>query len=288
MDTFFQDINIAELKTQLISYLPNVLSALLIFIIGYVVYKMGKKPISIALARAGLEEALIRIILKIAKVFVVVILFVMALGQLGVNVGAALAGIGVIGIAIGFAAQDSLSNIIAGFLIFIDKPFKVGDYISHEDKYGRVQLITLRSTRIRTQDNTYVVIPNQKIINDVVVDHSTNGETRVVVKVGIAYKESIDEARNVLLQEIKNMEDVLEIPAPDVVVDELAESSVKLLVHVWVNDASIERKTHFALTEVCKKSLDKAGIEIAFPHMRLFVEDIKDSVIDKLSKSPTS
>ena len=282
MNTFFKNINTEEFKIQIMEYFPNIISAVLIFVGGYVIYKVGEKIISRAFVRAGLEQALIKILLKIIKMFFVVIVVVMALGQLGVNIGAALAGIGVIGIALGFAAQDSLSNVIAGFLIFIDKPFKVGDYISHENRYGRVEIITLRSTRIRTQDNTYVVIPNQKIINDVIVDHSTDGDTRVVIKIGIAYKESIDKAREVLMSEIVKIEGVITTPAPDVVVDGLGDSSINLLVRVWIKDASIERRTHYSLVETCKKALDKAEIEIPFPHMQLIVDEIKDSVVDKI------
>jgi len=274
MNDFLSNIDMGALKTQLLTYVPNIFIALAILVAGYVLHFLFRRVVKKAMHKAHIEDALIRIIGKIIKGVFIIVTVIMAVGQLGVNVGAALAGIGVLGIAVGFAAQDSLSNIIAGFIIFIDKPFRVGDFITHDDEYGRVEQITLRSTRIRTQDNTYVVIPNQKIINDVLIDHSTNGETRVVVKVSIAYSASIDDARKALIESALKIDGVLENPEPSVVVDELADSGVNLFVRVWTKDASHERSIYFALTESSKKALDAAGISIPFPHMRVLMDKI--------------
>src|SRR5690606_22609404 len=113
--------------------------------------------------------------------------------------------------------QETVANMIVGFLIFWDRPFKIGDYISTEERYGEVKEITLRTTRIRTLDNTYVVIPNRQIIGATLVNHSMYGETRVVVPVGIAYKEDIAKARAVLLTALRQVTGVMRHPEPDVV-----------------------------------------------------------------------
>jgi small conductance mechanosensitive channel len=203
---------------------------------------------------------------------------VSAAAQLGINVTAALAGISVAGLAVGLAAQDSLSNMIAGFLIFWDKPFHVGDYVTVMDQYGRVVEITMRSTRIRTQRNTYVVIPNKHIIDSVLVNHTRHGEIRVEVEIGIAYRESIPAARRVLLDAVSKVEGVLADPAPDVVVKQTGASSVDLLVRVWIDDAGVERRTYFRAIEACKLALDAAGIQIPFPHLQLFVDSVEERV----------
>jgi small conductance mechanosensitive channel len=202
----------------------------------------------------------------------------MAADQVGINVGAALAGLGVAGIAVGFAAQDTLANIIAGFLIFLDKPFAVGEWVNVAGQYGEVSSITMRTTRIRTNNNTYVVIPNKKIIDEVLVNHSKHGETRVDVPVGIAYKESVPKAREVILRALGEMDVVLKSPAADVVVTELGGSSVNLDVRVWISNASRERPTYFHVMEASKLALDAAGIEIPYPHLQLFVENVEDRV----------
>jgi small conductance mechanosensitive channel len=219
---------------------------------------------------------------------IVLMLFglVMAASQVGVNVSAALAGLGVAGLAIGFASQDILSNVIAGFVIFLDKPFGVGDFIHVEDQYGSVTNITLRSTRIRTRQNTYVVVPNKNIIDAVVVNHSKHGETRVDVPVGIAYRESISRAREVLLEAVSGLKHVIEDPPPSVVVEELGGSSVNLLVRVWIRNAEREKPVFFEAMEAAKVALDDANIQIPYPHLQLFWDDIEDRVVRKLATVP--
>jgi len=204
----------------------------------------------------------------------------MAGWQLGINVGAAVAGLGVAGIAVGFAAHDSLANVISGIIVFLDRPFIVGDWITVEDEYGKVSNITLRSTRIRTPRNSYVVIPNKKIIDTVLENHSKHGRLRVDVPVGIAYKEDVGEARNVLLEAVAKLDGVLSEPAPDVVVDGLGSSSVDLLVRVWTNAAERRQATIFSVVEAAKRALDETGIEIPFPHLQLFVDNVEDEVWD--------
>jgi len=129
-------------------------------------------------------------------------------------------------------------------------------------------------------ENTYVVIPNKKVIGETLVNHSMYGETRVNVPVGIAYKEKAAAAREVMLAAVRGLEGILEIPPPDVVVTELSNSSVNLQVRVWIRDAAVERPVFFRVIEACKVALDEAGIEIPFPHLQLFLEDIRPRVWD--------
>jgi small conductance mechanosensitive channel len=236
--------------------------------------------------RAGLEPTLIRhLVDSVFRFSLLLFGLVMAAGQLGINVGAALAGIGVAGLAIGFAAQDSLSNTIAGFLIFWDKPFLVGDWVEVADEYGRVDEITLRTTRIQTNNNTYVVIPNQRIIDEVLVNHSKHGSTRVEVPVGIAYKEFVPDARKVILDAVCDLEWVDREPAPAVVVQELASSGVSLLVRVWITDVSKEKPIYNRVLEASKLALDDAGIQIPYPHLQLFLDRVEPEVWDGLAEA---
>ena len=160
---------------------------------------------------------------------------------MGINVGAALAGLGVVGLTIGFAAKDTLSNIMAGFLIFWDKPFHVGDWVSLGGSDGQVAEITMRTTRLRTRNNTWIIIPNEAVINQVLVNHSTDGQTRLEVPVGIAYKEDIGMARRAILGALESVDGVMRDPAPAVVVNSLGDSSIDLLIQVWIPDAEAEK-----------------------------------------------
>jgi small conductance mechanosensitive channel len=268
-----------QVKTAALLAAPKVVAALLVFFLFWLVLRITQPALRAALHRAHFVEGLIKLMVDgLYRATLLTLGLVMAASQLGINISALLAGIGVAGIAIGFAAQETVANMIAGFLIFWDRPFKIGDFITTQDRYGEVRDITLRTTRIRTNENTYVVIPNKQIIGDTLINHSMYGEMRVNVPLGIAYKEQVAEARQVLLEAALKVEGVMSIPAPDVVAAALGDSSVNLLVRVWIDEAAWERPVFYRVMEASKAALDAAGIEIPFPHLQLFVEDVRERV----------
>jgi len=273
-----------HLRSVLLVVFPRIGSALVVLVVFWIVLRTTRPLLRHALSRARFADALVGMLVDgLYKGSLVVIGLITAASQLGINVAAALAGLGVAGIAVGFAAQETVANMIAGFLVFWDRPFKIGDYITTQDKYGKVQEITMRTTRIRTMENTFVVIPNKQIIGDMLVNHSMYGEIRINVPMGIAYKESISHARSVLLPAIMSVPGVLTTPQPEVVAFKLGDSSIDLQARAWIADAATERPTTFAILERCKEALDEAGIEIPFPHLQLFVEDIKENATRALA-----
>ena len=276
-----------ELVNRLVGFIPDMIAAAFVLLLFWVLFKLTKSAFRKLLTRAGIAPPLIQMLVDNVYRFVLLAFaLVMAADQVGINVGAALAGLGVAGIAVGFAAQDSLANTIAGFLIFWDKPFVVGDWVTVADRYGRVSEITMRTTRIRTNNNTWVVIPNKKIIDEVLVNHSKHGETRIDVPVGIAYKEYIPEARRVILEAVNQVKGITANPPPDVVTTELGGSSVNLQVRVWIEDAAQEQPVYVRVMEVSKLALDAAGIQIPYPHLQLFVENVEDRVLEKMAGFP--
>ncbi len=279
MQEFLSLFDPNRVADMLLGFVPRLAAALIVFLLFWLLVRLTRPTLRALLRRADIAETLTKLLIDNVYRFVILGLgLVMAASQLGINVGAALAGIGVAGIAVGFAAQDSIANSIAGFLIFWDKPFQVGDYVTTQGRYGVVRNITMRTTRIRTMENTYFVIPNRKVIEEPLVNHSMYGETRVNVPLGIAYKEKIPQAREVLLKAARSIEGVMEDPAPAVVVTELGNSSVNLEVRVWIGEAGDERRVFFGTLEACKLALDEAGIQIPFPHLQLFVDTVEDSV----------
>lgn len=280
-------LNPDRVDAMLAAALPKVLAALAVLVVFWLVLKVTQPGLRRVLGRARFAEALIKLTVDgLYRGTMILLAFVMAASQLGINVSALLAGLGVVGIAVGFAAQETVANMIAGFLIFWDRPFKVGDFITTAGKYGEVREITMRTTRIRTPENTFIVIPNKQIIGELMVNHSMYGETRVNVPIGIAYKETVAEARRALLAAVARLDDVLETPAPDVVVKETGDSSVNLEVRVWIDDASRERPVFHQVIEASKLALDEAGIEIPFPHLQLFVDDVRPRVWDQAARFP--
>jgi small conductance mechanosensitive channel len=193
------------------------------------------------------------------------------LGQLGINVTAAIAGVGVLGLAVGFAAQQTLANIFSGFGIFVDKLYAAGDWVKVADNYGEVVSISLRTTKIRTLDNTFISVPNSLVTSSPVTNYSEEGLLRITARVSIGHKESVDKARAALLKTVSEIKGVKKKPVPMVVVDKLGESSVELLVRIWVDEPGFEQKYYFLLTEACKQALDKAKISIPFPQRDIHI-----------------
>jgi small conductance mechanosensitive channel len=262
-----------------IHLIPDLLAAAVVLAAFYVAFRLSRRPLRMVFARAGMHQKLVELLVdSIYRYGLLAVALVMAASQLGINVGAAIAGLGVAGIAVGFAAQDSLANVISGIIVFLDKPFIVGDWITVEDEYGEVTNITLRSTRIRTPRNSYVVIPNKRIIDTVLENHSKHGRLRVDIPIGIAYKEDIGDARQVILDAMNEIPGVLDDPAPDVVAEALGSSSVDLKVRVWISSAERRQATGYAVIEASKLALDEAGIEIPFPHLQLFLDTVEDRV----------
>ncbi len=282
-------LDVEALVTQttafIIGSIPDAVVAIAVLIGFWIFYRISSLALRGLLNRSGIHATLINMLIDNVYRYVVLGFgVIMAADQIGVNVAAALAGIGVVGIAVGFAAQDTLSNIIAGFLIFFDKPFMVGDWLHVADQVGEVSEITMRTTRIRTKNNTWVVIPNKKIIDEVLVNHSKHGDTRLDVPVGIAYKENIPQAREVLERAVKGLKGVAADPPPEIVVTGLGASSVDLEVRVWISKASDEPPVFYRVVEAAKLALDEAGIEIPFPHLQLFVDDIRPNVWKDLTQ----
>lgn len=284
MKPIWDRLNIELLLTQFVAWLPSLLAAVVIVIVFWLLFRLTRPPLSRLLARTGFEPALVGMLIGVYRFTLLTFGFVMAASQLGINVGAALAGLGVVGLTIGFAAKDSLSNIMAGFLIFWDKPFHVNDWVTLGDHYGRIAEITMRTTRVQTRQNTWIIIPNEKVINEVLINHSTRGETRIDVPVGIGYQEQIPEARRVIVDALKKVDYVLADPAPAVVVTNLGASTVDLIVQAWIADAKDEKPAFFRILELIKLTLDEAHIEMPFPHLDLSVVSVGEPVWEQASR----
>jgi len=208
---------------------------------------------------------------------------VMAAGQLGFQVGSVLAGLGIVGLTVGLAAQDSLANLVAGFTILWDRPFHLGDNVTVASTYGQVKNIGLRTTRIVTPERVDVILPNKTVINEKIFNHTRNPHLRLNIPVGIGYGEDIGAARRALLEAVDGHPELAADPPSKVVVKELAASTVNLELRVWLRDPHKEREVFFDLLELVKATLDKAGIEIPFPQQTLHLDD---DTLKRLARPP--
>mgnify|MGYP001827665565 FL=1 len=198
---------------------------------------------------------------------------------MGVNVMPFIAGAGVAGVAIGFAARDTLSNLIAGILLIIDRPFEIGDRIevwsapSGTSTWGDVIDIGLRATKIKTTDNIVIIIPNNEIMLRDIINYTTISERiRVRINIGIAYDADIQKAKHIMLEVANSAEWVSKDPPPKVVVRKFAESAVDLQLRVWINDARRRMNTISYITDEVKSRFDAHKLEIPYPKRVIYVK----------------
>jgi len=207
---------------------------------------------------------------KIVYYFIVIIFVMMALGNLGLDFSGLLLAGGVLGIVLGFASQTVVSNLISGIFMYFDKPLKIGDAVVIEGIEGIVTEIKILSTRIRTWDGNLIRIPNEKLFNSIIENRVSNQVRRFEVVVGIAYREEVDHAINVIKKVVDDHRYVLVEPAPLIYVHKFGDSSVNLLIKVWAPN-EYAYQTNIALLKLIKQALDKEKIEIPFPQRDVWI-----------------
>jgi small-conductance mechanosensitive channel len=244
------------------------LQALLLFIVGYFI----AKTISTMVGKIATNKMTIHglFLLKRTIFYTLLILFALsALKHIGIDLSILLGAAGIFTVAIGFASQTSASNLISGLFLMIERPFSIGDVIRVNDNSGEVISIDLLSVKLRTFDNLFVRIPNESMIKSAVTTLTKFPIRRADLKIGIAYKEDIENVRNVLLKIAEKNVICLEEPAPLFILTGFGDSSVDIQFSIWS-----KRENFLALKnemyQSIKKTFDEQGIEIPFPHVSLY------------------
>lgn len=275
-----------EFQGEIVAFGLRLLLALVVVAVFVVLYRVVRAGLGRVFERSRIEEDAAHLLLSVLKYTILGFGLILALDQLGFNVTSLLAGLGVAGLALGFAAKDTLANFIAGVTILWDRPFRVGDRVEIDGEFGQVKRITLRSTRIHTNENMVVIIPNQNVANNKIVNHTMQASLRLNVSFGIAYKEDIDRAREVVLALVEGDDRFRERPAAEVMLTEMGESAVILQLRAWLKNPHHEVPLGHEYRERIKKGLDEAGISIPFPHLSLFVERLPPGVGGRPGDAP--
>jgi len=270
LQEIFNADRIANAAAHLI---PRLIIALAVFLVFYLLYRVLNFLLARVTRRAGVEPTAATFLLVAVRYVVLIVGVVMALEELGLDVTTILEGLGIVGLALGFAAKDTLSNIIAGFFLFWDKPFVIGDLIEVSDEYGEVRAITMRTTRIVTVDGKLVSIPNSVIVNSKIRSYTMIPHLRLDIDVTIGVNERIDEAREVILDIVRRDERFLKEPPPEVVVITLGDYFVKIALKVWLRDPRIHIPVREELREAIKNALDKSGIVMPYETIELVKHD---------------
>ena len=272
MNTFTQNIfsQLGKIfsPTALSAHFAQILSKMIIgaavMAAFYIAWLLISPVLKMVFRRSRTNEMTSTFLSTLAKYTLLIVGFVTALDSMGIKVGAVLASLGIAGLTIGFAARDSLSNVISGILIFLDRPFVIGDIVEIEGFYGRVEKITLRSTRIITSDGKMLAVPNTEIINKTVASYTNFPHLRLDIQVTIGVNEDIEKTRRTLINLLSNRPEFLEEPAPRVVVTALNDYNVAIELQVWLKDERTHIENRFKLREEVFNALNEAGIEMPF------------------------
>lgn len=267
------DINVDALWSWVSAYSLNIIGALLIFIVGKWLARRISNLLARLLEKNNFDLALVSFLTHLTYYALVVLVVVAAAGRLGINTTSFLTVIGAAGLAVGLALKDSLSNFAAGVMIVLFRPFTIGDVVSTAGITAKVEKITIFNTHFCSPDNQLIIVPNNKIIADIITNINVKDTRRVDLTVGISYSDDMAETKEILARLAKEDSRILADPAPFIAVAELADSSVNLVFRPWVKTADYW-DVRFDLTEKIKNRLDEAGISIPFPQqdVHLFVE----------------
>jgi len=253
----------------------SLLLALVILIIGRQLVKLVLRLITVALEKSNVEDTVRIFVTNLLNTLLMILVFIAAINQLGIETTSIIAVLGAAGLAIGLALQGSLSNFAAGILIVIYRPYKVGDYIEAGNHAGTVKDIQIFSTVLKTPDNKIVVVPNGSIMNGSIVNYSDQDTRRVDLIISCSYEDDIDKVRSVLEGILKKEKRILKDPKPQIAVAELADSSVNFIFRPWVKRTDY-LPVYYSLLEEVKKRFDKEGISIPYPQSDVHIHNHKE------------
>jgi small-conductance mechanosensitive channel len=266
MAELFKNFNIQELFTR--DNLITLIQVLAILVVGYLVVRLIAGIVTRALKRK-LSPQVQMLVSKTIVYIGVFIIFLYALNRVGVQLAALLGAAGVVGIALGIASQTSLSNIISGVFLISEKPFEIGDVISVGSKTGIIISIDLLSIKMRTFDNLFIRIPNEKIINDEVTNITRFPIRRLDFNISVAYKEDLGTVKDILFGIARDNPLCLDEPEPLLLFKEFGDSGIELLFGVWFEKDQYLNVKNGVFEEI-KQRFDEQGIEIPYPHQMVY------------------
>ena len=269
---------VQNLNLDLNQYLPatiawatNILLAVVILLFGlWFAKNVNNFIVNVGKKYAHLDDTLFRFLGSVARYAILAFVFIAVLNRFGVQTASIVALLGAAGLAVGLALQGAMSNLAAGVMLLIFRPYKVHDFIDAAGRFGKVTEVDMFTTILETFDHQQIIIPNSQIWGEQIINHSHYTVRGVDMHFGVAYDENIDKARAVIDAVLSAHPHVLTDPAPFVEVETLNDSSVDFLVRPFCNGEHYF-DILYSVPEQIKKALDSAGIEIPYPHRKIIL-----------------
>ncbi|MCX5656980.1 MAG: mechanosensitive ion channel family protein [Candidatus Omnitrophica bacterium] len=243
-------------------YTLSLIGSAIILIVGWLFAILVGKFLKRKLIKHRADVTIIKFLVQIVEISVVMVALLTALGNLGITIAPFIAGLGVLGFGTSFALQGPLSNYAAGVSLIFTKPFEVGDIIEFGEYVGQVEDITLARVIIMTLDGTRIIIPNKKIIGEVL--HNYSDFKQLDIKVGVSYNSDVDKAIRIVKDIISDQKNVSQKPPPKVGISELADSSINIYARIWCKQTDYWDLL-FTINKEIYNKFGKEGVVIPFP-----------------------
>jgi small-conductance mechanosensitive channel len=271
--TQFATTRLGFLSAEVKEWLDRIYFVCYVFIFVYILWKLidfAEKGYQAHFAAQDKEpppEAILILIGRILRFSLIALGVIIVLDRFGVNVTGLTAALGIGGLALGLAAQDTLADAIAGFTILMDQPFRVGDRIEIQglETWGDVVEIGTRTTKIRTRDNRMVIVPNSTIAKSQVINYSyPDPRYRIQIDIGIGYGTDIEKVRQIIVDTVRDVEGILPDKPVDALYNEMGDSSMTFRVRWWIESYEDTRHIFDRVNTALQKALDEAGIDMPF------------------------
>ncbi|MCE4625393.1 MAG: mechanosensitive ion channel family protein [Desulfurococcales archaeon] len=247
--------------------IANLIYAAVVLVVGYIIIRMALKVLRRSLERLGLPPLVAGILTRLTAVFLYLALLLSAVRALGISTGAVTLSLGAaVGLILGFGLQDTMNNLAAGLWITVVRAFKKGDFVKVAGYMGTIEDVGVLSTKLRLPGGEVALIPNRNVWGSPIVNYSAADVRRFNFTVGVAYGTDLDRAVRVALEAVKSVPEVLDDPAPQIIIQELADSSINLEVRGWAKKEDLltaKTKTIKAVYD----AFNREGIEIPFPQL---------------------
>lgn len=259
-----------QFMQEVLLFLPSLIVALVIFFAALLVARVAARWTRRILETKIENEEIVRLLSRLARWVVLIFGTLIALEQVNFDVTSFIAGLGIAGVTIGFALQDIARNFVAGILLLVQQPFRIGDLIEVADYTGRVQDVSMRETVIKTLDGEIVIVPNLDVFTNPILNYSRLTHLRRTVYIGLGYEEDVDRAVDLFMRAIGEIDGVAADPPPELRIEELGESALILTARFWVDQTKHNLfGVHSAVVQTIKEVAERASIDLPYPTQTL-------------------
>jgi small conductance mechanosensitive channel len=259
---------------ELVLFIPNLVVALIIFLLTLYAGGLAAKAVKSALAKREADPELSMLLSRLARWAIIILGTIWALARVNFNITGFVAGLGIIGFTIGFALKDVAENFVAGILLLLQQPFDIGEAIEVAGYSGTVTDIQIRATTMRTWDGLLVLIPNAKVYTNPITNFSKVDQRRIGLDIGVGYETDLPKAHETMIEVVTNLPGVLkDDPAPTVIFKEFADSSINASLYFWIDTKEAGYGTILdAAVKGLKVAFEKEGINIPFPIRTVYMQ----------------